>query len=363
LHTARGIVLPPECVIHHFIIPNDITSSSLTNIYYETHLKTRHIYMYMSAKNIRQRDFCLTIHDTDWYENYMKNQLLTDLTDDKVRYFVMGREICPTTNKKHIQGYIYYTNARTFSAVKKDFPTAHIEARSEKATLQQASDYCKKEKDYDEYGSLPEDKRGKVNEWKEILIDIQAGMDIIELTAKYPEASIRYSTGIKNMYELHRPKYKFSLLEKYGAFNKAQQVIMDYVEGPTHDREIFWVFDPTGGLGKSELATHLITNNKFLVFGNAKTADVAHAWNGEDVIFDFSKSQQDRINYGVIENIKDGRIFSGKYQSCVKTYKRPKVLVFANFEPDYNQMIMDRWNVYKSTLSGDLIKYSAPADY
>lgn len=296
-------------------------------------------------KNIRQRDWCLTLHDVEVFEKIQRQQLIADTDADKIKYFVMGNEVCPTTNKKHIQGYIYYTNARTFSAVKKEYPTAHIEARLEASSPQQASDYCKKEGQWIERGILPVDKRGKVNEWKEIVEDIQHGMTLEEITLKYPEASIRYCAGIKNMYELHRPKHKFSILEKYGKYNEIQEAIIAYVEGPTHDREIYWVYDPKGGAGKTDLANHLISNNNFLVFGNAKTADVALAWNGENVIFDYSRSQQDHINYGVIEDIKNGRIFSGKYQSCTKLYARPKVLVFANFLPNQEKMSADRWNI------------------
>lgn len=294
----------------------------------------------------RQRDFCLTIHDTNSLDKLLID-LNNDIKEKKIKYFIVGREICPTTGKGHLQCYIYWTNARTFSAVKKDYPMAHIEAT--KGTPEQASDYCRKEGNYVEGGELPVDKRGKVNEWKEIVSDIQQGMSLEELTIKYPEASIRYCAGIKNMYELHRPKHKFNLLDKYGMYNGIQQKIIDYVNSPTHDREIYWVYDPKGGTGKTDLANHLISNNGFLVFGNAKTADVALAWNGENVIFDYSRSQQDHINYGVIEDVKNGRIFSGKYQSCVKLYARPKVLVFANFLPDFSKMSSDRWRVSEVT--------------
>jgi len=298
----------------------------------------------MQNKNDRQRDYCFTFHDVKGYQ-LLLTDLRCDVDEKKVKYFVIGLEVCPTTKKEHLQGYIYWTNARTFTAVKKDYPMAHIEPRKAN-DAQVAADYCKKEGNYVEYGDLPIDKRGKVNEWNEIVKDIQDGTDLASLTLKYPEASIRYCNGIKGMYELHRPKHKFSILEKYGKYNAIQSTIIQYVDASTHDREIFWIYDPKGGCGKTDLANHLICNNGFLVFGNAKTADVALAWNGENVIFDYSRSQQDHINYGVIEDIKNGRIFSGKYQSCTKLYARPKVLVFANFMPDTGKMSSDRWNIH-----------------
>nr|UOF82260.1 rep protein [Cressdnaviricota sp.] len=304
----------------------------------------------------RQRDFCPVIYqDKDKHIARIKEMV----ESGEVKYAIFGVEICPTTGNEHLQSYVYYTNARTLNSVRKDFAPNHVKARYKISNPVKASDYCKKDKNYQEFGVLPNDKRGQVNEWGDITNDILAGMSLTDLTLKYPEAAFRYSSGIKNMYELHRPKHKFSILEKFGKFNDVQSEIMEYVQGPTHDREIYWIYDPVGGVGKTDMANHLISNNGFLVFGNAKTADVALAWNGENVIFDYSRSQQDHINYGVIEDIKNGRIFSGKYQSCTKLYARPKVIVFANFLPDMEKMSADRWNI-KEVSNGKLVAAAIP---
>lgn len=301
------------------------------------------------AKDFKQADWCLTLFDVQNRTNHIE-RLKASTDEGSVRYFVEGYEICPETGRHHIHVYIYWKSKRSFSAVKKDYPFAHIESRKAE-DVQQAVDYVKKDDtkrfpgDWSEYGTQPVDKRGKVNSWPVILEDIKKGMSMEEITEKYVEEAIRYANGIKSMYELHRPKHKFNILDKYGKYNKVQEEILSYVESPTHDREIYWVYDQKGGVGKTDLANHLISNNGFLVFGNAKTADVALAWNGQNVIFDYSRSQQDHINYGVIEDIKNGRIFSGKYQSCTKLYARPKVLVFANFLPDTSKMSEDRWNI------------------
>lgn len=304
----------------------------------------------------RQRDFCTTIYQEK--EKHV-DRIKAMVESGEVKYAVFGDEICPTTGNFHLQTYVYYTNARTLKSVRDEFSPAHVRCRYKNSNVIAASDYCKKDKKYQEFGVRPNDKRGQVNEWGEITADILAGMSLPDLTLKYPEAAFRYSSGIKNMYELHRPKHKFSILEKFGKFNDVQSEIMDYVQGPTHDREIYWIYDPKGGVGKTDMANHLISNNGFLVFGNAKTADVALAWNGENVIFDYSRSQQDHINYGVIEDIKNGRIFSGKYQSCTKLYARPKVIVFANFLPDIEKMSEDRWNI-KEVRNGKLIPAVIP---
>lgn len=295
----------------------------------------------------RSRSWCITTN------NYTQKDLLHQ-TD--VQYQIMGKEV-GDSGTPHLQQFVYYTNARTFKSVQKSFPTSHIEKMN--GTLDQAISYCEKEKDFTESGKRPEDRRGKVNEWNEIMDDINQGKTLLQITWEYPEAAIRYANGIKMMYEMHRPKYKFDILEKYGKYNQLQEFIINYVNGEIHDRHVLWIYDPQGGAGKTDLANHLMSQNNFKVFGNAKTADVAYAWDGENVIFDYSRSQESCINYGVIEDVKNGRIFSGKYQSAVKLYARPHVICFANFHPDLSKMSTDRWLIYE--LSHSILSNISPA--
>lgn len=62
---------------------------------------------------------------------------------DKLHYAVWQLEECPTTNKRHVQGYVVFTQDRTFKTVTKLFPGAHIEkARSSDSACYK---YCTKE--------------------------------------------------------------------------------------------------------------------------------------------------------------------------------------------------------------------------
>jgi len=304
----------------------------------------------MSVKptNERSRGWCLTIN------NYTPEDLVPN--SDSI-YHIIGEECGDLTHTPHLQCYVYYENARTFSSMKKSYPRAHIE--KQKGSCLQASDYCKKEGNYKEYGVLPVDKRSMVNEWDAIIKDIKDGSSFEQLSVDWPQQFIRYANGMRQAYELNKPKYKFSILEKYGKFNLLQETIMSIVECQPDDRTVYWIYDQVGGAGKTDLANHLMSNHNFKVFGNAKTADVAFAWDGENVIFDYSRSQQDHINYGVIEDIKNGRVFSPKYTSAVKFHARPHVICLANFLPDYSKMSLDRW--YLITLDGTSISKGPPA--
>lgn len=70
----------------------------------------------------------------------------------QVRYALIGEEVCPTTGKKHLQGYARFFNSVRMTQVKKVFgdPAMHLELR--KGTHEQNLAYCSKEGNYKEFG-------------------------------------------------------------------------------------------------------------------------------------------------------------------------------------------------------------------
>ena len=69
---------------------------------------------------------------------------------------------------------------------------------------------------------------------------------------------------------------------------------------------------------------------------DARSADIKYAYNGQKVVlFDITRSQPERFNYEVLESIKNGMIFSGKYESAVRIFADvPHVVVFSNWGPE-----------------------------
>ncbi len=73
------------------------------------------------------------------------------------QYVVYGREI-GTEGTPHLQGYVYFKNQRSMKSISRQLPGAHIEARM--GTHEQAAEYCKKDGDYVEIGTPPQQNGG-----------------------------------------------------------------------------------------------------------------------------------------------------------------------------------------------------------
>lgn len=114
-----------------------------------------------------------------------------------------------------------------------------------------------------------------------------------------------------------------------------------------NNREVMWIVDPEGNHGKTVLAKYLSTFHKALRLPGGKSADMAFAYQKQPiVIFDFTREKADFVNYSFIEELKNGELFSPKYQSHAKRFKPPKVLCLSNFEPDITKLSHDRWVLF-----------------
>lgn len=112
-------------------------------------------------------------------------------------------------------------------------------------------------------------------------------------------------------------------------------------------RDIHWVYDPKGGHGKTDLVNYLVSHDDAFVCEGGSHKDIAYAYQGEPlVLFDLTRSRAEFIPYGTMEAFTSGRMFSGKYMSCNKFFKKPKIFVFSNDEPDESKFSLDRWRLF-----------------
>lgn len=235
-----------------------------------------------------------------WYDYKDQEEHMDHMFRGMCDWFVFQEEICPSTCTPHIQGTLKLKKRSRFTEMQKIHNEIHWEwTRSIKKSIA----YCSKEKT-----KMPNGKR-----WV-------YGIDIPE--------PLEYN-------------------EPYGW----QLDIMDIIKEKPNDRTIHWIWEEKGGVGKSKLCKYLgIKHNALMVSG--KSSDIYHALTAfpekrKLILVDVPRSTQDYINYGAIEQVKNGFVFSGKYESTQLIFNCPHVIVFANEEPDYRKISEDRWDVRK----------------
>jgi hypothetical protein len=138
-----------------------------------------------------------------------------------------------------------------------------------------------------------------------------------------------------------------------------QEELLEHISNPS-DREIIWVLGGKCGEGKSWFQEYVqsLYGFKRVVAGmniKVKTASLAHALQKRPLattdIFMFnigkSKTKYEKVNYELLEHIKDGRVFASKYNSQEIKFKTPNtVVVFSNNAPNMNELARDRWKIF-----------------
>lgn len=67
-------------------------------------------------------------------------------------------------------------------------------------------------------------------------------------------------------------------------------------------------------------------------------------------VMDVPREAQDYVHYGTIEQLKNGMIYSGKYEGGIWSQARdksPHIVCFSNDRPKTEKMSKDRWHIYK----------------
>lgn len=249
----------------------------------------------------RSRRWCFTYNN---YTNETKEMLISTFKTRKWDYIIgdeIGEEGTP-----HLQGYIEYKYAIRFDTLKNIDPKIHWEEA--KGTREQNIDYCVKDGTY--------------------------------------VTSFEIKINIKD--ELLNAIYKNVIWKPW------QQKIIDIVESEADDRTIHWIHEAEGNVGKSFLCKYLACKYDVII-ASGKTRDIfnqINTWRLENpnklqfpiTIIDNPRADFGHINYSAIEQIKNGLIYSGKYEGGQILGKSNHVIVFANKEPDRKQLSEDRIN-------------------
>lgn len=245
------------------------------------------------------RRCCFTLNN---YNNTSTSSMI-GLLNSKKYLFIIGKEV-GESGTPHLQGYIEFGKPVNFRTIQRLIPGAHIE----KAKGDRTSNikYCSKDGDFESTFPVPLEER----------------------------CLMRYDNV---------------------TWKPWQKDVIDLYLADPDERTVHWIVDSTGNNGKSFLTKYLTLKYQILV-ASGKKADVFHqvAKRLEDkdnpkefkmVILDIPRHQADYINYGLLEELKNGLIMSGKYEGGTFAFLPVHVLVMANIAPDEEKFSKDRWNI------------------
>ena len=244
----------------------------------------------------RSRGWCFTLN------NYSEDDelLVYDLAH-RCDYICVGRER-GASGTPHFQGYIYWSTLKSLSQMCEEIHGAHWEPQ--RGTPAQASEYCKKEGDYFEHGTLPlqrQERGGMEKErWELALSAYKAG----NYEAVPPDILIRYGKGLD---------FAVSKLVKYDLSDTEEK--MEWYYGAS-------------GTGKSRRArdenpgAYLKMCNKWW-----------DGYSGEDVVIieDFDKSHSVLCHHMKIW--ADRYSFPAEIKGAKMDIRPKKIIVTSNYHP------------------------------
>jgi len=288
----------------------------------------------------RSRNWCFTLN------NYTEDDF-SGLREPLagVSYLVVGKEV-GDSGTQHLQGFISFRNARRLSGVTQAFfaSRAHWEIARSPAS---AAKYCKKDGDFFEWGDAPTEKnsgtRSDLSAFQEAvkggLIDLKGLREAHAMVcARFP----RYVADYIRDHSARRPP-PLHVLRPW------QQTLNDNLRLEPDSRTINFVVDLQGNGGKSWFSDYFEYNNaNAQVLNPGKKADMSLALRTDiRVLFvDAPRSKQGEfIQYDFLEDVKNGRVFSGKYESAMKYLNPCHVVVMMNEEPDMTKLSDDRYNI------------------
>lgn len=179
------------------------------------------------------------------------------------------------------------------------------------------------------------------------------------------EASNIY--GMKEDTRIAGPWYKGPIFDKIAkitvykidiVLRPWQEKIVSIIKEQACDRIIWWFWEPKGGLGKTTFQKWLFLNFPGVTPLSGKSADMK---NGLIEYMEINNNKVPKVvlvnlpktfnhnyfSYEGTEAIKDMWFYSGKYKGGVVCNRNPHLMIFANKEPDIEEMSPDRWNIIR----------------
>lgn len=289
------------------------------------------------------------------------NQMPADVRV-RIKFAAWQCERSPETGALHIQWYIVWRE-RQWSKVLFGMPSLKgIYIALRRGTHRQARDYCTKEESRFEgpwtWGEdIPEKEwdvksgtRTDIEAWQEQVQDLSKPLHVTakDMPQLYQPGWLQTANLLRR--EMHNDGNKEAWQAKFAKFepNEWQKEVLQLIDEPM-PRKIIWVWERDGNRGKSTFTKYLSYMHNAQTFSGGAARDISCALDQSKriFVFDFPRSTTaEFVSYNLMEQLKNGEVFDHKYMSGHKfVHPDSHVICFANWEPDYTKLSMDRWEI------------------
>jgi len=147
----------------------------------------------------RSRGYCFTVNTYD--DDDIARVMSLYEEDDNCTYLICGFEKAPKTGREHLQCYIYFTNAISWSRANKILFPWHVEIQKSKTNVASYC-YCMEEGNYYEMGVRP--RQGHRTDLEVIKYDLLGGKPTKDIALQYFSQWCQYRRAFNEFVEQHR---------------------------------------------------------------------------------------------------------------------------------------------------------------
>lgn len=126
------------------------------------------------------------------------------------------------------------------------------------------------------------------------------------------------------------------------------------VSNSASPRTIFWFWENTGNTGKSSFCKYLCYHHNAVYIDEGKKSDIINViYNIKNInsksiiVIDIPRDNGNNVSYKAIESIKNGVIMNTKYETGMRLFNSPHIMIFSNLPPNEEKLSSDRWYIKK----------------
>lgn len=153
--------------------------------------------------SLQSKKWCFTLNN---YTEDEFQRIQSSIESDDVQYAVVGRE-CGISGTPHLQGFVVFMRKKALGGVKASLGSARLHLETARGSPSQAAEYCKKEGDFIERGTIGGvTSQGSRTDLAKIQKLVKSGASMSEIADEEFSSFIRYHRGIMLYASLRTPR-------------------------------------------------------------------------------------------------------------------------------------------------------------